>query len=66
MAPSHTVQPSKRAAPCSTEQEGVSDLATAVFTHQHLNACSDEECPNATHIFTEDMSRALWALTYGF
>ena len=40
MAPSHTVQPSKRAAPCSTEQEGVSDPATAIVTHQHLNACS--------------------------
>ena len=42
-APSHTVQPSKRAAPFSTEQEGVSDSVTVFFTHQHMNACSDEE-----------------------
>ena len=43
---SQTVQPSKRAAPCSTEQEGVSVTAIVAFTHQHLNACSDEECPS--------------------
>ena len=66
-APSQIVQPSKRSAPCSTEQEGVSATAIVAFTHQHLNVCPDEERPlqiiMATRV-TSDPHLALFSSSY--